>query len=107
MQNSKCECSNCHRDLGLDTTDAKMHVGAVCECGHCGTPHTVVSEDPLALEVKEGLCPACHHEVSLKKSDGTTYPMELGYVILCDNCGAELEIVKTDPLMFELLQEGK
>ena len=107
MQNSTCKCANCDNDLELDTTDAKMHMGAVCECGHCGAPLKVVSEDPLRVEVKGGLCPACSHEVSLKKSDGTSYPMELGYVILCDNCGAELEIVKTNPLMFELLQEGK
>lgn len=53
-------------------------------------------------------CPACAVIVSMAMEDGTPLPQQKGYVILCQNCGAELEIVQLEPtLRFELLQESK
>jgi hypothetical protein len=76
-------------------------------CNHCGADLVVDSEDPITFSIRHGVCPACEIVVNMSKSDGTSLPTEVGYVILCDQCGAELEIVKSEPLTFELLQEGK
>lgn len=46
-------------------------------------------------------CPECQNLVELKSED------EVGDVVICPNCGAELEVTSLEPPEVELLEEGK
>ena len=46
-------------------------------------------------------CPVCDEELELELED--TEQLELGDVLVCENCEAELEVTGTDPFEFELL----
>ena len=47
-------------------------------------------------------CKDCQNEISIK-AEAT----KVGDVIDCDNCGAEYEVTKLDPLQLEIIEEEK
>ena len=49
-------------------------------------------------EVMEANCPECDAVISMSK------PMK-GEIVVCPDCGAELEVTSTDPLQLELAPE--
>lgn len=46
-------------------------------------------------------CPECKNPVELSSDD------EVGDVVICPNCGAELEVTNLTPPEVEVLEEGK
>lgn len=54
-----------------------------------------------------GKCPVCGNVVSMVAENGSPLPSEVGNVVICNFCAAELEIVSKEPLRFELLEEAK
>lgn len=54
-----------------------------------------MSEAMTAAEV----CPACGAGVDLAGD------LELGEILWCEHCGAELELVSTEPLRIDLFEE--
>lgn len=54
-----------------------------------------------------GTCPVCGNLVSMTAEDGSPLSSEVGNVVICNFCAAELEIVAKEPLKFELLEEAK
>jgi len=47
------------------------------------------------------ICPDCENPLSKPESP------EVGLVLVCENCGAELEIINTDPLEVDFLMIEK
>lgn len=45
-------------------------------------------------------CPDCQSEISLEKA-------VVGEVVECKNCGAEMEIIQSEPLQVSLIEEEK
>jgi alpha-aminoadipate carrier protein LysW len=45
------------------------------------------------------VCPACGARLE------TASDLELGEILWCEHCGAELEVVSTDPLRIDLFEE--
>ncbi len=48
-----------------------------------------------------GICPECDGEVRVSTD------VEIGDTVSCPECGAELEIIETDPLELDLAQEDE
>ena len=59
------------------------------------TPGDSSNEPSASLE----LCPAC--------GEGVDVPADpiLGEALFCDNCGAELEVIGTDPVRLDLFED--
>ena len=55
-----------------------------------GTPHGRVGKDP---------CPACGSAVEVPGD------VMLGEVLICEHCGAELEVIGREPLRIDLFEE--
>lgn len=61
-----------------------------------------MSDDPVKERptgASQEPCPACGSGMELPED------MVLGEVLWCENCGAELEVISTEPLRLELFEE--
>jgi len=47
------------------------------------------------------ICKDCDEPVELKKK------VEVGEIVECQNCGAEMEVISLDPLEISLIEEEK
>ncbi|MCB0217165.1 MAG: lysine biosynthesis protein LysW [Caldilineae bacterium] len=55
--------------------------------------------DPNPSDAARDVCPACGQPIPLPAD-----PV-LGEVLWCDHCGAELELVSTEPIRLDLFEE--
>jgi len=53
------------------------------------------------LKQTKAKCPDCQNPLDLPKE------VEVGEIVECDNCGAEMEILSLKPLKMEILEEEK
>lgn len=51
--------------------------------------------------MKKVICPDCHEPVEIKEEP------EVGAIIECENCGAEMEVTNLEPLSVSLIEEEK
>jgi alpha-aminoadipate carrier protein LysW len=46
-------------------------------------------------------CPDCHEEISVPEET------EVGEILECENCGAEMEVISLEPIKVKLIEEEK
>ena len=47
-------------------------------------------------------CPDCKHKIEIEADE-----IEVGDIVVCENCGLELLVTKKKPLKFERIDEEK
>jgi len=57
--------------------------------------------EPTTKFVKSVFCKDCNEPIEINKE------LEIGEIIECQNCGAEMEVINLEPLEISLIEEEK